>query len=193
MKKIGYARVSTEDQKLDLQIAALKAASCEQIFTDHGVSGRAFERPGLDAALNSLQEGDTLVVWRLDRLGRSLVELVRLIESFASRGIHFCSITESMDTTSSGGRLLFHVIAALAEFERALISERTRAGMAAARDSGQRLGRPPAMSHDQLKEAATAIRVGGESVHQVAERYNVTPRSLRRMLKNAELVTQVTQ
>jgi DNA invertase Pin-like site-specific DNA recombinase len=182
---VGYARVSTEDQKLDLQIQALKAAKCDRIITDKGLSGRAFDRPGLEEVLHMLQNGDTLVVWRLDRLGRSLIHLVELLDRLGENGIHFHSLTENIDTSSSGGRLLFHMIAALAEFERTLISERTRAGMAAARENGIRLGRPPGLSEAQVSEASAAIYEHGEKIDQVAKRYNITPRSLRRMLKQA--------
>ena len=182
---IGYARVSTEDQKLDLQIRALQAAKCDRIITDKGLSGCAFDRPGLEEVLQMLQNGDTLVVWRLDRLGRSLIQLVELMDRLGANGINFYSLTENIDTGSSGGRLLFHMIAALAEFERTLISERTRAGMAAARENGTRLGRPPGLTEAQLIEASQAIYEHGDNLDQVAERFNITPRSLRRMLKKA--------
>lgn len=140
--KIGYARVSTDVQRMDLQLDALKQAGCDQIFTDHGISGASNERPGLQQAMDMLQKGDTLVVWRLDRLGRSLVNLVEYVGSLGKQGVEFRSLSESIDTSSSGGKLLFHMIAALAEFERSLISERTRAGMAAAKLRGKHVGRP---------------------------------------------------
>jgi DNA invertase Pin-like site-specific DNA recombinase len=181
--RIGYARVSTEEQKLDLQISALNAAECEALFVDQGISGKEFDRPGLAEALRQLSKGDTLVVWRLDRLGRSLIDLVKLVDELGEKGIHFCSLRENIDTTSSGGRLVFHMMAALAEFERNLISERTRAGMAAARESGQRFGRPPSLSDDELTEADYAIREKHEQMSDVALRYRVTTRSLRRLLK----------
>lgn len=140
--KIGYARVSTDIQRMDLQMDALKQAGCDHIFADHGISGATIERPGLRQAMNMLQKGDTLVVWRLDRLGRSLVNLVEYVSSLGKLGVEFRSLTESIDTNSSGGKLLFHMIAALAEFERSLISERTKAGMAAAKLRGKHIGRP---------------------------------------------------
>ncbi|OXJ22028.1 DNA resolvase [Burkholderia sp. HI2714] len=143
--KIGYARVSTEDQSLDLQLMALQAAGCDTILSDHGVSGSRFDRPGLHEALSIVQTGDALVVWRLDRLGRSLGHLVEVVGGLGQRNIEFISLTESIDTRSPTGMLMFHMIAALAEFERALISERTRAGMAAARVRGAKLGRPKAI------------------------------------------------
>lgn len=177
--KIGYARVSTEEQNLDLQISALKAASCEMIFEDHGVSGARFSRPGLDAALLKLVEGDTIVVWRLDRLGRSLSKLIELIERLNSRGVQFESLTESISTTSSGGMFIFHMMAALAQFERSLISERTRAGMKAARERGQHIGRQPSLTPEQCEEALLLLYDG--TAADVAAKFNVHPRTLQRM------------
>ncbi|WP_081069279.1 recombinase family protein [Burkholderia diffusa] len=143
--KIGYARVSTEEQCLDLQLSALKRAGCDTILSDYGVSGSRFDRPGLRHALGMAKAGDALVVWRLDRLGRSLSNLVEVVSSLGKQGIEFVSLTESIDTRSPTGMLMFHMIAALAEFERSLISERTRAGMAAARARGAKIGRPRAV------------------------------------------------
>ncbi|MBA8820895.1 DNA invertase Pin-like site-specific DNA recombinase [Ochrobactrum sp. P6BSIII] len=150
--KIGYARVSTDVQRMDLQLDALKNAGCDFIFTDHGISGATVERPGLRQAMDMLQAGDTLIVWRLDRLGRSLVNLVEHVSSLGKQGVEFRSLTESIDTSSSGGKLLFHMIAALAEFERSLISERTRAGMAAAKLRGKHVGRPRRIKPEQTPE-----------------------------------------
>ncbi len=140
---IGYARVSTQDQTLDLQRDALRAAGCVEIFEDQGVSGVKEARTGLDAALASLEAGDCLVVWKLDRLGRSLRHLIDTLKALSDRGIGFRSIQDAIDTTTAGGRLYFHIMAALAEFERDLISERTKAGMAAAKARGVHVGRPP--------------------------------------------------
>lgn len=181
--KIGYARVSTEDQKLDLQMQALQKAGCDKVFADHGISGRVLDRPGLDRALSSLGTDDTLVVWRLDRLGRSLMQLVELMEWLGKRDIHFHSLTENIDTASSGGRLLFHMMAALSEFERNLISERTRAGMEAARQNGRSLGRPPILTDAQFLEAVAAIKQEGQSIQTVAAQFNLKPRALRRMIQ----------
>lgn len=181
--KIGYARVSTEEQKLDLQMEALKRAGCEFIYQDHAVSGRSFEREGLDAALTALKAGDMLVVWRLDRLGRSLSKLIELMETLGSKGIEFRSLNESIDTSSSGGRLVFHMMAALAEFERALISERTRAGMQAARAKGRHLGRPPSLTPEQIDEAIEAAETKGEHLQDIALRFGVSRRSLKRLIK----------
>lgn len=138
--KIGYARVSTDDQTLDLQRDALHAANCERLFEDKS-SGAKVDRPGLAEALAFARKGDVLVVWRLDRLGRSLPELVRLVGELDAAGIGFESLTEKIDATTAAGRLVFHVFAALAEFERNLIRERTQAGLAAARARGRKGGR----------------------------------------------------
>ena len=134
--RIGYARVSTDDQNLDLQNDALREAGCERIFRDK-VSGAKTDRPGLDRTFEELRQGDVLVVWRLDRRGRSLKELIAHAEMLAERQIGLRSITEAIDTTTSGGKLVFHIFAALAEFERTLIRERTKAGLDAARSRGR--------------------------------------------------------
>lgn len=138
---IGYGRVSTSDQTLDLQKDALQKAGCGRIFTDTA-SGAKAERTGLDEALSHLRTGDILVVWRLDRLGRSLKHLIETITALDNRKIGFKSITEAIDTTTSGGKLIFHIFGALAEFERDIIKERTRAGLTAARARGRKGGRP---------------------------------------------------
>ncbi|PMX13643.1 MULTISPECIES: recombinase family protein [unclassified Pseudomonas] len=181
-RKIGYARVSTDEQNLDLQIQALKCAGCELIYTDSGISGSVRARPGLDKALRRLSAGDMLVVWRLDRLGRSLVHLVHLLENLGNRHIRFKSICEYIDTSSSGGRLVFHMMAALAEFERSLISERTRAGMAAARARGKHLGRQPSLNVDQCREAKLLLNQG-VNIRNVADQFKVTPRTLIRLVQ----------
>ena len=181
-RKIGYARVSTDEQNLDLQIQALKCAGCELIYTDSGISGSVRARPGLDKALRRLSAGDMLVVWRLDRLGRSLVHLVHLLENLGNRHIRFKSICEYIDTSSSGGRLVFHMMAALAEFERSLISERTRAGMAAARARGKHLGRQPSLKVDQCREAKLLLNQG-VNIRNVADQFKVTPRTLIRLVQ----------
>lgn len=137
----GYARVSTDEQNPALQFDALKRAGCGRIFTEYA-SGARTNRPALEEVLRLLRSGDTLVTWKLDRLGRSLSHLISLVAELDSRGVAFRSLSEAIDTGTASGRLLFHVMGALAEFERALISERTRAGMAAARARGVVLGRP---------------------------------------------------
>lgn len=147
---IGYARVSTADQTLDLQLDALKRVGCEKTYEDTA-SGAKTERRGLNEALNQLRSGDILVVWRLDRLGRTLKQLIELINELNDKGIGFKSITENIDTTTSGGKLVFHIFGALAEFEREVIRERTNAGLTAARARGRLGGRPSIASKDPRK------------------------------------------
>src|SRR4249920_1365049 len=149
---IGYARVSTSDQTLDLQEDALEKLGCSRIFTGT-VSGAKAERTGLDEALNYIRQGDTLVVWRLDRLGRSLNHLIETITGLNNRHIGFKSITENIDTTTSGGKLIFHIFGALAEFERDIIRERTQAGLTAARARGRKGGRPKALTPKKQEQA----------------------------------------
>ena len=155
MKKIGYARKSTGDQKLDLQIDALKAAGCDEICTD-SISGTIDNRPGLKKALDSLVSGDELVVWRLDRLARSLNHLISLVNDLDAKGIHFRSLNENIETSTSTGRLVFHIFAALGQFERELIVERTKAGLEAARKKG-RVGGRPSVVNNEIIEAARAL------------------------------------
>jgi len=148
--KVGYARVSTEEQNLSLQLDALQQAGCGKIFQDKA-SGAKAQRPGLQEAQEYLREGDTLVVWRLDRLGRSLKDLIETVQRLEERGVGFQSLQEAIDTTTSGGKLVFHIFGALAEFERNLIRERTYAGLQAARARGRKGGRPKAL--DKKKQA----------------------------------------
>lgn len=177
-KKIGYARVSTAEQHLDLQMDALKLHGCSVIYSDQGASGTTFDRPGLHGALRAAQSGSTLVVWRLDRLGRSLQHLATMIGELEIRDVRVVSITECIDTRSTTGRLTFHMLAALAEFERSLISERTRAGIAAARARGKRLGRPSALD-DEQRVRATAL-LDSHSARSVARQLNIHTRTLLR-------------
>ena len=183
MSTLGYAQVSTVEQSLDLQMSALNTAGCTDVLTDEGYSGADFTRPGLNRLLRKLRRGDTIIVWRLDRLGRSLFELLKLIRDLNERGVEFRSLSESLDTSTPGGRLLLHVLASMAEFERSLISERTKAGMAAARSRGSRIGRRPAMTDDQRRDAREAIANGSTSVRAVAEKHGIHPRTLLRTLK----------
>ena len=180
---IGYARVSTEEQNLDLQRQALEAAGCKTIYEDHGISGAAEERPGLADALAAAHAGDVLVVWKLDRLGRSLPHLVETINGLRQAGIGFRSIQEQIDTTSAGGRFYLHILAALAEFERELISERTKAGMAAAKRRGIHVGRPRKLSVKQIDDARELLNLGGQKWVDVAARLNVNVTTLRRSLQ----------
>jgi Enterobacteriaceae phage serine recombinase len=178
---IGYARVSTHEQDTALQIDALTRAGCSHIFRDDGVSGTKEWRPALADALKTLRPGDTLVVWRLDRLGRSLSHLIRLIGDFERRGIAFKSLSEAIETNSAGGRLLFHVMGALAEFERALISERTKAGLAAARLRGRQLGRRRKMTAAQVRFVSERLS-DGYLLSKLAEELCVSPMTLRRAM-----------
>lgn len=180
MSLIGYARVSTLEQNLDGQIDALTQAGCSRIFTDHA-SGAKTMRPELDKAMDYLREGDTLVVWKLDRLGRSLPHLVEVIEDLDKRGIEFRSLTESIDTTTPGGRLVFHMAAAFAQFERDLIKERTRAGLAAARSQGRLGGRPRLMTPERLK-TARAMQENGSSNAAIARVLGVSRSTVSRAL-----------
>src|SRR5664279_784631 len=158
---IGYARVSTDDQSAALQEDALKQAGCIRVFTDHA-SGAKASRPELDKMLDQLRPGDVVVVWRLDRLGRSLKNLIALVETLADRGVGFRSLSESIDTTTANGRLFFSIMGALAEFERDLIRERTHAGLAAARARGRVGGRPSVMN---AKKIATARKLYASQEH----------------------------
>jgi DNA invertase Pin-like site-specific DNA recombinase len=162
---IGYARVSTDDQNLHLQRDALAAGGCEKVFEDKA-SGAKADRPGLTAAIEFARRGDLLVIWRLDRLGRSLKDLIRLAELLDGRGVGLRSLTDSIDTSSSGGRLVFHMFGALAEFERQLIRERTTAGLAAARARGRFGGRRKALDPDKRR---LAVQLYAERKHTVRE------------------------
>ena len=165
---MGYARVSTTDQDASLQIDALERAGCYRVFVDT-ISGSTRHRPELDRLLDQLRPGDTLVVWRLDRLGRSIRHLIDQMAALAEREIGFRSLQETIDTTSPGGRLIFHVFAALAEFERDLIRERTNAGLAAARARGRTGGRPPALTADQIRAAKQMYDQRDLTVEQIGQ------------------------
>lgn len=156
---IGYARVSTNDQNLDLQTTALKSAGCERFFDDK-LSGSRRDRPGLERALDLLREGDTLVVWKLDRLGRHVKDLVELVGDLEKRGVHFRSLTDAIDTSTPAGRFFFHVMASLAQMERELLIERTQAGLEAAKADGRVGGRKPKMTPSKLKAAQQLLDAG---------------------------------
>ncbi|WP_010165439.1 recombinase family protein [Sphingomonas sp. PAMC 26617] len=184
--KIGYARVSSDEQNLDLQRDALTAAGCIMIYEDEGVSGVARRRPGLDQAFAMLKQGDILVTWRLDRLGRSLPHLIDLVAALQERSCGFASLNEAIDTSSAGGKLVFHIMGALAEFERALIVERTRAGMASARARGRHLGRPRALTGAQLSKARDEIAADRETTASMAALLGVSRSTLWRALRDRE-------
>ncbi|MBQ4824550.1 recombinase family protein [Leisingera sp. HS039] len=187
---IGYARVSTEEQNLDLQIEALTEAGCDRIITDQAKSGatEAESRAGFSKAMELLGDGDLLVVWKLDRVGRSIADLIHLLKLFGDRGIEFRSLTDGIDTTTAGGRLVFHIMGALAEFERDLIQERTKAGLRAAKKRGKRLGRPPVLSAAQIAHARTAIATKRETVSGMAEILGVNRSTLQRAMSRDERV-----
>ena len=177
---IGYARVSTKAQKLDLQLDALRRAGCDRVFEDHGVSGAKAKRPGLDKALAGLRAGDVLVIYKLDRLGRSVEHLAALLRDFHARGIHLCSLSEGINTQTIGGKLVFHVFSAVAEFQRDLIRENTMAGLEAAAGRGKRPGRPRKLSPRQVLELSRSIRQDGLSCKAIAGRYGVSPATVWR-------------
>ncbi|MBU0645295.1 MAG: recombinase family protein [Alphaproteobacteria bacterium] len=141
-RKLGYVRVSDKDQTEALQLDALKAEGCDLIFTDHGVSGAKTQRQGLDGLLKTITKGDTLVVWKLDRLGRSTIHLLQILNELRDKGVEFCAVTQGIDTRTAVGRMIYGQLAVFAEYERSLISERTKAGMAAAKARGVHVGRP---------------------------------------------------
>lgn len=174
---IGYARVSTRDQNLERQLHALKAAGCQKTFADKK-SGKNVEREELAACLDYMRAGDTLVVASLDRLGRSLQDLIAIVADLRRRGIGFRALHEALDTTTPGGRLVFHVFAALAEFIRELIVDGTHEGLAAARARGQRLGRPPAMTAEQVRQARALLTRPDESVSSIARLFGVSRTTL---------------
>lgn len=178
---VGYARVSTQDQNPALQLDALTAAGCEKVFTEKA-SGAQRDRPELAAALSYMRSGDSLVVWKLDRLARSLPQLIETVAALEDQGIGFRSLTEAIDTTTAGGKLIFHIFGALAEFERSVIRERTRAGLKAARDRGRKGGRPPALSAADLAAAKALLRDPEITVEDVAKRLKVSPATLYRHL-----------
>jgi DNA invertase Pin-like site-specific DNA recombinase len=171
MTAIGYARVSTGDQDTALQLDALRKAGCDKVFEDRA-SGAKTDRPGLAEAIQYVREGDTLTVWKLDRLGRSMKHLIEIISELDVRGVGFRSITENIDTTTPGGRLVFHLFGALAQFERDLIRERTRAGLQAAGERGRRGGRQAVVTADKLAKARQHI-AAGLNVREAAARVKV--------------------
>ena len=180
--KIGYSRISTSDQNLDLQTDALIKEGCGQIFSDTA-SGAKTNRPGLEEALSFLRGDDTLVVWKLDRLGRSLKHLIEVVNTLKERGIYFKSIQESIDTSTSGGKLIFHVFGALAEFERDIIRERTMAGLKAARARGRKGGRPNVMDEKMVAMAKILMADKSNSVSDVCKTLGVSRSTLYRCLK----------
>ena len=180
--KIGYARVSTDEQNLDLQIDALKADGCEKIFSDEGVSGITIKRDGLDQAISATGENDILVVWKLDRLGRSLAFLIDLTETLRQNGCGFKSLSDGIDTTTAAGKLYFHMMGAIAEFERSLISDRTKAGMKSAKKRGRSIGRKKVLTIEQISHAKAMIEAGKETKASMARLFGVDWKTLHRAL-----------
>jgi DNA invertase Pin-like site-specific DNA recombinase len=179
---VGYARVSTQEQTLDLQKDALEKIGCTKIFTDV-ISGAKEERKGLDEALSYVREGDTLVVWRLDRLGRPLKHLIETITNLNNRKIGFKSIQENIDTTTSGGKLIFHIFGALAEFERDIIRERTNAGLQAARARGRKGGRPKALTDKRAAMAQELYNNKQNAIADICKTLNISRATLYRYVK----------
>jgi DNA invertase Pin-like site-specific DNA recombinase len=189
---VGYARVSTQDQNPALQLDALKAAGCEKMFVEKA-SGAQRDRPELSAALDYLRAGDSLVVWKLDRLARSLKQLIETVELLESRSIGLRSLTEAIDTTTAGGKLIFHVFGALAEFERSIIRERTKAGLDAARARGKKGGRPPSLDAKDLAAAKAMLSDPEITMEEVAKRLQVAPSTLYRHLPGGRGALQETE
>ncbi|MEO1286389.1 MAG: recombinase family protein [Chloroflexota bacterium] len=182
---VGYARVSTQDQNPQLQIDALTQAGCEKIFEEKA-SGAQRDRPALQDALSYLRKGDTLVIWKLDRLARSLKQLLETVEHLEEQGIGLVSLTENIDTASAGGKLVFHIFGALAEFERSLIRERTLAGLEAARKQGRVGGRPRALLEDDIIKAKAMLRDPEISAKEVAETLGVSISTLYKYVPKAK-------
>lgn len=183
--KIGYARVSTKDQKLSLQLDALTGSGCERIYQEHA-SGAKSDRPELARLLEHVREGDTVVIWKLDRLGRSLSHLVELVETLEKKGVGLISLNDPVDTTTAQGRLVFRIFASLAEFERELIRERTQAGLQSARRRGQKLGRPTGLSKEAEHTARIAESLYKEktlSVKDIAAQLHISKRTLYNYLR----------
>ena len=185
--RIGYARVSTEEQSLNLQLDALKQAGCDRIYKDHGVSGIAAERPGLNRAIRALKPGDTLVVWRLDRLARSMLDLTDTVHVLHEREIGFHSICEHIDISSAFGELILHVLSAVVHFERRLIVERTKAGMEAARQRGTRFGRRRALDGETFREALF-LKSQGMKAPDIAADIGVGRSTLYRYLSDLDVL-----
>jgi Enterobacteriaceae phage serine recombinase len=179
--KYGYARVSTDDQTPALQLAALKKAGCKMMFKENGLSAATTKRPALLRCLKKLESGDTLIVWKLDRLGRSLRDLITMLDDLKHRGVKFRSLTERIDTETPTGRAMWQMIGVLAELERSLISERTRAGVKAARGRGVKFGRKPKLTPQQIAHAQKLIE-DGQRREDVAPLFNVSPSTLYRAL-----------
>jgi DNA invertase Pin-like site-specific DNA recombinase len=182
--KYGYARVSSDGQNTALQLAALKKAGCRKVYQDDGISGATIKRPALSRCLDALGAGDTLIVWKLDRLGRSLRDLIAMLDDLKHRGVKFRSLTEAIDTETPTGRAMWQMIGVLAELERSLIAERTRAGVKAARRRGVKFGRKPKLSSQQRAHARQLVDQG-QAVSEIARLLNVDRATVYRALQRA--------
>lgn len=183
---IGYARVSTQDQETTAQIAALKTAGCELIFQERASGGR-WDRPELHRLLGQLRQGDVLVVWKLDRLSRSLKDVLSLMEKIAQAQAGFRSLTEAIDTTSAGGRMMMQIVASFAEFERAMLRERTRSGLAEARKQGRLGGRRHKLRPNQQEEIVSLVHTGQKTAAAAARLFNVHPATISRLLQRNKI------
>jgi DNA invertase Pin-like site-specific DNA recombinase len=182
MAKIGYVRVSDDEQDEALQLDALEAVGCTRVYIDHGISGIKTEREELDKALAALKCGDTFIVWKFDRLGRSTIHLLMLFDSFLKRGIHFISITQGIDTTSIEGRIFFGLLALFAEYERELIIQRTKAGMQAAKKRGKHVGRPRKITSDLIANIKLLKCSGRATHHEISTSLGISSRTISRAL-----------
>lgn len=188
MEEIGYARVSTHEQNLDLQRDELQRAGVEVIYEDQA-SGKTADRPELCHCLKALRAGDTLTVWRLDRLGRNLQDLIAIVTDLEARGVTFKSLKESIDTRGPAGKLVFHLFAALAQFERELMRERTLAGLASARSRGRKGGRPTCLTSAQRKAAVSMMRGNDMSVAEISRHFNVSRSTLYNLVAASRIAT----
>jgi len=182
--KIGYARVSTDDQNFDLQIDALKKSGCKKIFKDK-VSGSKSNRKGLENALKYIRSGDALVIWKLDRLGRSLIDLIKIVNSLKEKNIEFVALQDSIDTSTSSGKLFFHISAAFAEYEKSIIQERTKAGLKAARSRGRKGGRPKAITDEKFNLAKKLYDSNSDTVKNICESLGIKRRTFYKYLKDS--------
>lgn len=184
--KIGYARVSTQAQNNKLQNAELKKGGCDRIFREKGSGGR-WDRPQLHKMLDQLREGDVVIVWKLDRLSRSLKDLLTILERIEATGAHFCSLTENIDTGTAAGRMMMQMVGSFAEFEREMLRERTQAGLIAAKQQGRVGGRKPKLTRQQQKEVAHWVQSGEKSAADVARLFQVHPSTISRLMAKQDL------
>ncbi len=181
-RKFGYARVSTKKQKLDSQLEALRKLECDHVFMDHGVSGARDSREGLDEMMAELRAGDVVIVWKLDRLGRSVAHLASLLKTFRMLDVHFCSLTDGINTQTSAGKLTYHIVSAMSEFQRDITRENIHAGLEAARAKGRTGGRPRKLDERLVREAYYLMKQGDVPVKDIARAFEVSPSTIYRAL-----------